>query len=98
VRIPTSVFFLKQFEGRWCGLPFLFFFFIFSKANMIFPEAIIQKKLDEAQARAVSRGFTLDYQKEREQQVNTICRKELAPATLHDYENASFNWTLSVIR
>ncbi|KAJ5714395.1 uncharacterized protein N7483_011576 [Penicillium malachiteum] len=57
------------------------------------PESI-QKKLAEGNARAASRGFTLDYQNEREQEENTICHKELAPATLQNYENTALNWIL----
>ncbi|KAJ5713927.1 uncharacterized protein N7483_011108 [Penicillium malachiteum] len=60
---------------------------------MMLPENI-QKKLAEGNARAASRGFTLDYQNEREQEENTICHKELAPATLQNYENTALNWAL----
>ena len=48
-------------------------------------------KLDERIARAASRGFTLEYQNEREQEENSIYLKELAPATLEKYENTALN-------
>ncbi|KAJ5235461.1 uncharacterized protein N7469_004629 [Penicillium citrinum] len=54
----------------------------------------IQKKLDERTARAASRGFTHEYQNAREQVDNTICYKQLAPATLRNYENTALNWAL----
>jgi hypothetical protein len=54
----------------------------------------LQRKLDERIARAASRGFTLEYQNEREQEENSICLKELAPATLEKYENTALNWAL----
>jgi hypothetical protein len=57
------------------------------------PEAI-QKKLDERNARAVSRGFTREYQNDQEQKDNTICHKALALATLQNYENTALNWAL----
>lgn len=42
----------------------------------------VQKKLDERIARVPSRGFTREHQKERENEDNSICLKQLAPATL----------------
>lgn len=53
-----------------------------------------QKKLDERIARAASRGFTRDYQNEREYEDNSICLKQLAPATLEKYEETVTNWAL----
>jgi hypothetical protein len=53
-----------------------------------------QKKLDERIARAVSRGFTDEYQKERENEDSSICFKQLAPASLSRYEDIAINWTL----
>jgi hypothetical protein len=53
-----------------------------------------QKKLDERIARAASRGFTHDYQNEREYEDNSICLKQLAPATLEKYEDTATNWAL----
>ncbi|KAJ5600685.1 hypothetical protein N7450_001752 [Penicillium hetheringtonii] len=61
--------------------------------KMMLPEEI-QKKLDERNARAASRGFTHEYQNAREQEDNTISHKQLAPATLRNYENTALNWTL----
>lgn len=60
----------------------------------MFPPEEIQKKLDERKARAVSRGFTHEYQNAREQVINTVCHKQLAPATLRNYENTALNWAL----
>ena len=54
----------------------------------------LQKTLAERIARAKSRGFTLEYQNEQEQQENVICYRELAPATFNKYEYAALNWTL----
>ena len=54
----------------------------------------IQRKLEERISRATSRGFTREYQNEREQEDNVICHKELAPATLRNYENTALNWAL----
>lgn len=56
----------------------------------------IQKALEECIARAASRGFTQEYQEEREHRANTISHRALAPATLQKYEAAALNWTLSV--
>lgn len=53
-----------------------------------------QKELEERTARAASRGFTLEYQNKREQENNTICLKQLAPATLKKYEDTEKNWAL----
>lgn len=53
-----------------------------------------QKKLDERIARAASRGFTREYQNEREHEDNSICLKQLAPATLKRYEDTAINWAL----
>ncbi|KAJ5153193.1 uncharacterized protein N7482_009671 [Penicillium canariense] len=50
-----------------------------------------QKKLDERIARAASRGFTHKYQNERGHEDNSICLKQLAPATLKKYEDAAIN-------
>ncbi|KAJ5465460.1 hypothetical protein N7530_009247 [Penicillium desertorum] len=58
----------------------------------------IQKKLDERKARAASRGFTYEYQNAREQVDNTICHKQLAPATLRNYENTVLNWALLLLK
>ncbi|KAJ5153989.1 uncharacterized protein N7500_009428, partial [Penicillium coprophilum] len=41
--------------------------------------------LQERLARAISRGFTRDYQDEKEKKGNTICHPKLAPATLEKY-------------
>lgn len=54
----------------------------------------IQKALEERIARAASRGFTREYQEEREKEDNVICHRALAPATLEKYDNAALNWTL----
>ncbi|KAJ5389764.1 uncharacterized protein N7496_000832 [Penicillium cataractarum] len=53
-----------------------------------------QKELEERAARAASRGFTLEYQNKREQESNTICLKQLTPATLQKYEDTVKNWAL----
>lgn len=58
------------------------------------PPKDLQKKLNERVARAVSRGFTHEYQNERENEDNSICLKQLAPATLEKYEDAATNWAL----
>jgi hypothetical protein len=50
-----------------------------------------QKKLDERVARASSRGFSREYQNEREHEDNSICLKELAPVTLKKYEDTVIN-------
>jgi hypothetical protein len=71
------------------------FFHLVSRHKML-PEEI-HKKLDERKARAASRGFTYEYQNAREQVDNTICHKQLAPATLRNYENTVLNWALLVI-
>ncbi|KAJ5813677.1 uncharacterized protein N7503_000427 [Penicillium pulvis] len=54
----------------------------------------LQKALEERIARAASRGFTQEYQNEREQEENITCYRELAPATLRKYEDAALNWAL----
>lgn len=54
----------------------------------------LQKTLAERIGRAKSRGFTLEYQNEREQEENVICHRQLAPATFNKYEYAVFNWSL----
>ncbi|KAJ5492669.1 hypothetical protein N7539_001415 [Penicillium diatomitis] len=57
-----------------------------------------QNELEERSACAASRGFTLEYQNKREQENNTICLEQLAPATLmkwrlsrHEAINANFS-------
>ena len=53
------------------------------------------KQLAEENRRlAASRGFTIDYQNEQESQENTICLKELAPATYEQHGRAAKNWTV----
>jgi hypothetical protein len=59
-------------------------------------ELKIQKALEERIARAASRGFTREYQEEREHRGNTISHRALAPVTLQKYEEAALNWALSV--
>jgi hypothetical protein len=54
----------------------------------------VQKKLEERIARATSRGFTREYQNERENEDNSICLKQLAPATLEKYKDVVINWAL----
>ncbi|KAJ5110853.1 hypothetical protein N7532_001388 [Penicillium argentinense] len=54
----------------------------------------IQKELDKITARATSRGYTREYQDRREREENTISYKELAPATLQNYEKSAKNWIL----
>lgn len=60
---------------------------MFSKQN-------IPKSLQERLARALSRGFTREYQDEQEKEGNTICHPELAPATLEKYDYAVNSWAL----
>jgi hypothetical protein len=50
-----------------------------------------EKKLNERIARASSRGFTREYQNEREHEDNSICLKQLAPATLKKYKDTAIN-------
>ncbi|OQD68819.1 hypothetical protein PENDEC_c030G03960 [Penicillium decumbens] len=57
-------------------------------------ELKIQKALEERIARAASRGFTREYQEEREHRGNTISHRALAPVTLQKYEEAALNWAL----
>jgi hypothetical protein len=58
----------------------------FAIQNM-FSDKSLQKALWERIARAALRGFTREYQNEREEEDNAICYCELAPAKLekHDY-------------
>ncbi|KAJ5865277.1 uncharacterized protein N7529_007193 [Penicillium soppii] len=60
----------------------------------MFSEKNLQKALQERIARAASRGFTREYQNEKEEEDNTICYRELAPATLGKYGYAVGNWAL----
>ena len=60
----------------------------------MFSEKNLQKALEERIARAASRGFTRKYQNEKEDEDNTICHRELAPATLEKYDHAVVNWAL----
>ncbi|KAK4936091.1 hypothetical protein LTR66_015381 [Elasticomyces elasticus] len=60
----------------------------------MFSENNLQKALQERIARAASRGFTREYQNEKEDEDNTICHRELAPATLEKYDYAVFTWAL----
>jgi hypothetical protein len=57
-------------------------------------EKDLQKELQERIARAASRGFTREYQDEKEHEDNTICHRQLAPATEEKYDNAVFIWSL----
>ncbi|EKV12779.1 hypothetical protein PDIG_42150 [Penicillium digitatum PHI26] len=60
----------------------------------MFSENDLQKALQERIARAASRGFTREYQNEKEDEDNTICHRELAPATLEKYDYAVVTWAL----
>ncbi|KAJ9483843.1 hypothetical protein VN97_g9548 [Penicillium thymicola] len=60
----------------------------------MFSEQNIPKSLQERLARAISRGFTREYQDEQEKEGNTICHPELAPATLEKYDYAVNSWAL----
>ncbi|CAG8151922.1 unnamed protein product [Penicillium nalgiovense] len=60
----------------------------------MFSEQNIPKALQERLARAISRGFTRDYQDEKEKEGNTVCHPELAPATLEKYNRTVDNWAL----
>ncbi|KAJ5366659.1 hypothetical protein N7541_000600 [Penicillium brevicompactum] len=60
----------------------------------MFSENNLQKALQERIARAASRGFTREYQNEKEDEDNTICHRELAPATLEKYDYAVVTWAL----
>jgi hypothetical protein len=51
-----------------------------------------QKAFQQRIARAASRGFTLEYQKKKEDEGNTICRRQLAPATQAKYDYAVESW------
>jgi hypothetical protein len=53
----------------------------------MFPQDL-QRTLNKRIARAVSRGFTHEYQTEREKEDSTICYKELAPTTVNKYEHS----------
>jgi hypothetical protein len=57
-------------------------------------EEDIQKKLEERIARAILRGFTREYQDEKEREDNNLCHSKLAPATLEKYNGALLNWVL----
>ena len=49
-------------------------------------EGRLQQLVEEHQRLAASRGFTVDYQNERESQVNVRCYKELAPTTYEKHD------------
>ena len=57
----------------------------------MFSEKNIPKALQERLARAISHGFTRDYQDEKEKEGNTVCHPELAPATLEKYNRTVDN-------
>ncbi|KAJ5302313.1 hypothetical protein N7508_007176 [Penicillium antarcticum] len=59
----------------------------------MFPKDL-QRALDERVALAASRGFTHEYQTEREREDNVICHKALAPATVNKYDKSVLNWAL----
>ncbi|KAJ5600716.1 hypothetical protein N7450_001783 [Penicillium hetheringtonii] len=61
------------------------------------PFRVTLRSTQKRKARAASRGFTHEYQNAREQEDNTICHKQLAPATLRNYEDTALNWALLVI-
>ncbi|CAG8330027.1 unnamed protein product [Penicillium nalgiovense] len=56
--------------------------------------SVLKKIQIERLARAISRGFTRDYQDEKEKEGNTVCHPELAPTTLEKYNRTVDNWTL----
>lgn len=57
-------------------------------------EEKIRKALALSIERAKSRGFTREYQDQKESQDNVISLRKLAPATTEKYDGAVFIWGL----